>query len=815
MQKLRKFPKFTEEISQRCLYAFGPFQVDPVKRLLLRSGELISLSPKDFDLLCALVQYRGEVLLKEELMHSLWPDTVVEEGNLNRHISTIRKALGESPNEHQYIVTVPGRGYRFVAAVVETWGEGPQPLVHEADAISLVGGDAQSSTVSISSLSAPIAPIAGHPYPWATRMRLSKFGTWILGGIGALLAVLIAVLILPLRSKPVLATTDQVLISDFVNTTNDPVFDDTLKQAVSVQLSQSPFLNIVSDARVGATLKLMTKAPDTRLTPDVAREVCQRSDSKVYIAGTLARLGGEFVIGLNAVNCWTGDSVAQEQVAAKSKEEVLKALDEASGKIRRRLGESQGTLQRYDTPLVQATTPSLEALNAFSQGDLARDRKGEAAAIPFFKHAIELDPQFALAYNALGLTYSNLDEPGLASENISKAYALRDRASELEKFHIAANYSQIVTGELEKANQVSELWAQTYSRDPYPHNLMGVNFEFLGQYDKAAEEILEAIRRHPDGVVLRSDLMEDYIALNQLDQAKAAYQAALARNLDHAYLHADRYAVAFLEGDRAEMDRQVAWAAARPGAEDLLLSVESDTGAFQGSLGKAREHSRRATDSALRAGQKETAALWLMNAALREVELGNVGHTRRDVRAGLMLASSRDVRVLGALALARAGDLGRAKKMEEDLVRDFPLNTVINNYWLPVIRAAVEIDQKNPVKAIELLQVTAPYELAYPNPQVGVGRFLYPVYLRGEAYLRLHQADKAVAEYQKFLGHSSIVVNCPLGSFAHVQLGRAYSALGDRAKARSAYQDFFKLWKDADPDIPILKEAKAEFAKLP
>ena len=697
--------------------------------------------------------------------------------------------------------------------MTEVWGESTYEGGSQVGRIRIAEGQSgegatDSRKAGLAAVSAPIhSPTSGTHGLW-----------WWLPIVMALTAITLAVAgerLLFLRAKPILTNKDYILISDFANTTGDPVFDDTLKQAISVQLSQSPFLNIVSDARVSATLKLMTKTPDTPLSSDVARQVCQRSDAKVYIAGTLARFGSQFVVGLNAVNCQTGDSVAQEQATANSKEEVLGSLDKASGKIRSKLGESLGTLQKYDTPLVQATTPSLEALNAFSQGDLARDRKGEAAAIPFFKRAIELDPQFALAYNALGLSYSNLDEPGLASENISKAYALRDRASELEKFHIAANYSQIVTGELEKADETSELWAQTYPRDPYPHNLLGINFEFLGQYDKAAGEILEAIRLHPDGVVLRSDLMENYIALNRLDQAKATYQAALNRNLDHAYLHADRYAVGFLEGDRTEMDRQVAWAAAKPGAEDLLLSLESDTSAFQGNLGKARELSQQAVDSALRAGQKETAALWQMNAALREAEFGDVAHSRQDVQAGLRMASSRDVRILGALALARAADSGRARKMEEDLARDFPLNTVINNYWLPVIRAAVEFDQKNPVKAIEILKVTAPYEIAYPNPQVGVGRFLYPVYLRGEAYLRLRQAGKAVTEYRKFLDHSSIVVNCPLGSLAHLQLARAHSALGDTAEARSAYQDFFKLWKDADTDIPILKEAKVEYAKLP
>jgi len=821
MEKLRKFPKIPESIPQRCFYAFGPFHLDPVKRLLLRGAEPLPLSPKDFDLLLALVQHHGEVLVKEELMDRVWPDTVVEEGNLNRHISTLRKTLGESPNEHEYIVTVPGRGYRFVAEVSEDWRESPHfsaqqaaqigPLAPDGNSLGSMGPKAHLAALGTPSL--PVARSEAKVSTWRIRSGL----TWLaMGTVISLAAISLAAgaFLLSKRSKPILTNTDYILISDFVNTTSDPVFDDTLKQAVSVQLSQSPYLNILSEARIRTALQLMTRPPDTKLTPDVAREVCQRTESKAYITGSIARLGSQYVVGLNSVNCRTGERLAQEQVVADDKEHVLKALDGAATKLRAKLGESLSTVQRYDVPLQQATTTSLEALKAYSMGDIARDRKGDAAAIPFFQHALEIDPQFALAYDALGITFSNLDEPGLAAENITRAYELRQRASEREKFQITANYSQIVTGELEKANQICELWAQAYPRDVYPHNLLGVNYEFLGQYEKAIAEMQEAVPLNPDGVILRSNLMDDYVALNRLDQVEITFRQALARKLDHPYLHADMYGVAFIQGDMAGMDRQVAWSIGVPGGEDLLLSAASDTNAFYGNLVKAREYSRRAVAAALRNNQKETAAEWQMNEALREAEFGNFELARQQTTQALSKASSRDVKILAALTLARGGDSSWARTIADDLAKLFPLNTVINGYWLPTIRAAIEINQGAPTKAIELLAPAASYESGYPNPQVEVGRFLYPVFLRGQAYLRIQQGDAAAAEFQKILNAPGLILNCPLGALARLGLARAYALRGDSSKTRSGYQDFFALWKYADSDIPILRQAKTEYSNL-
>ena len=816
MQEFRKFPKKAESAPRTPSFEFGVFTLNPLKRIVLREHEPVPLTPKCFDILLVLLEHRDEVVVKEELMELIWPDTAVEEGNLNRHVSTIRKVLGESPNDHRYIVTVPGRGYRFVAEVREVLEDKPASI-HKETKVSVdgaeIGTDGQVKKAVVQLISGN-APVVVRTRIVARSSFLGKYRLLLAGGGLVCLLGLAVVLGLGPRRKPVFNGNDRILIADFSNSTGDAVFDDTLKQAVSVDLSQSPYLNILSDAKVSSTLKLMTKSPDTRLTGDVARELCQRVGGKAYLAGSIAQFGAQYRISLNAIECRSGDSVAQEQIIAQSKEQVLKALDQATAKIRSRLGESLSTLSKFDTPLEEATTPSLEALKAYSLGNKARDTSGETATILFFHRAIELDPNFALAYDALGVTYSNLNEPGLASENIVKAHNLRSHVSERERLQIDADYSQIVSGDLEKANEVSDLWVRTYPQDDYPHNLLGVNHEFVGQYGKAIAEMSEAVRLNPEGVVLRSDLMEDYTALNRLVEAKETYRLAIEHKLDHPYLHADRYGVAFVENDRKEMDKQLAWASGHAGAEDLLLSAESDTQASLGKLAKAREYSRRAMGVAQHAHQSETAALWQMNAAIREAEFGNLARARKDTAAALAMAGTRDVQILAALALARAGDSERSERMAADLGQRFPDNSVVNGYWLPTIRAAIQLNRGNPGKAVEMLQASAPFELGYPNPQVGVGKFLYPVYLRGQAYLRLNQGKEAAAEYQKFLDHRSAVENCPLGALAQLGLARAALLQGEQSEASAHYQNFFNLWNDADPDIPILVAAKSEYAKM-
>ena len=615
------------------------------------------------------------------------------------------------------------------------------------------------------------------------------------------------------RLSPKLTDQDTLVLADFDNSTGDPIFDDTLKQAISVQLGQSPFLNILSDARTRATLRLMAKPLGTKVTSDVARDLCQRAGAKAYVAGAIGSLGSQYVIGLNAVNCKTGDPLVQEQATADRKEHVLRVLGEIATRLRAKLGESLSTVQQFDIPLDQATTPSLEALKALSVGRTTLQEQGSAAAIPFFNHAIELDPNFAAAYAALGISYSNLREPGRASENLKKAYDLRDKVSERERFRLSGTYYLLVTGELEKAIQTYTLWATTYPRSSEPFGNLGVDYTYLGQYEKGVEASLEDLRLNPGSAAAYTNLVGLYAALQHLDKAKEKYDQAVDHKVNNPFLHGNRYGIAFLENDASGMQQQIAAAAAKPG-EDVLLSFASDTEAFHGRLAASRDLSKRAISFALHDDSPETAAAWQMDVALRDAEFNNVALSRQEAATALTTASTRDVSILAALALARIGDTAKAKRIADDVAVRFPLNTVINRYWLPTIYASIEIDRGNPARAVELLQTTPDYELGSPLPQFEVGGSLYPVYVRGQAYLSLHQGKEAAEEFQKYLDHSGVAVNCPLAALARLQLARSNMLMGDTKSAKEKYQEFFLLWKSSDPDIPILRQAQREYAKL-
>jgi len=479
--------------------------------------------------------------------------------------------------------------------------------------------------------------------------------------------------------------------------------------------------------------------------------------------------------------------------------------------LRSRLGESLASVQKFDVP-VEATTSSLEALKAFSMGIRTGREKGSAEAVPFFKRAIEIDPNFAMAYASLGLSYGNLGEASLAAENIGKAYELKDKVSERERLRISAYYYAYTTGELEKEAQTYELWIQSYPHDSIPYGNLGANSAALGQYEKSVSETEQAMSIDPNMSTSYSNLSSCFLALNQPDRAKAEVDKGIALKLDSAQIHQQYYFLAFLHGDNAEMEKQVAWGAGKPGDEDPLLSEQSDTEAYYGHLKQAREYSRRAMDSAIRADSKETAALWQANAALREAEFGEAAAAKQDAAAALTLAPGRDIKVVAALAAARSGDMARAKVLVVELEKSDPLNTVLKLYWLPTIQAAIALAQNQTDAALQNLQAVAPYESGAPPPfQLGT---MYPVFLRGEAYLQMHRGSDAAAEFEKFLDHRGIALNFPLAALAHLELGRAYAMAGDTAKAKSAYQDFLNLWKDADPDIPILKQAKSQYAKL-
>jgi eukaryotic-like serine/threonine-protein kinase len=616
------------------------------------------------------------------------------------------------------------------------------------------------------------------------------------------------------RRAHALTDKDTIVLADFTNTTGDPVFDDTLKQALAVDLGQSPFLNILSEAKGRQTLREMTRSPDERLTQDLAREVCQRAGSKAYLAGSITALGTQYVIGLEALNCASGDVLAREQVTAAEKEQVLPALGKAAAKLRNEVGESLSSVQKFDVPLEQGTTNSLEALKAYTLARKTAQEQGDVDALPGYRRAVELDPNFALAYASLGVNYYNLGQPNLAAGYTKKAFDLRDRVTEREKFRITALYYALATGELEKAIQTYELWIQVYPRDDLAPGNLGSVCMALGQYEKAATETRDLLRLEPTYVFGYTNLGQIYLALNRFDEARTTTEEAQRRKLESTPLHLNLYALAFFQGDAAAMKQQADWAAGKPNVEDWMLSLESETEAWSGRLGKARELSRQAVESARRSDEKETAALWQTNAAMREGLFGDAESARQNAAAAVALApGSRDADAQAALAYALAGDAAHAQSLTDDLAKRFPLDTVVQSVWLPTIRAQMETSRKNGARSIELLQVAAPYELGMLTGSAA-NSCLYPVYVRAEAYLSAQQGSAAAAEFQKILDHRGLLWNCATGALAHLQLGRAYAMQGDTAKAKAAYQDFLTLWKDADPDVPILKQAKAEYGEL-
>ncbi|HYW39764.1 MAG TPA: protein kinase [Terriglobales bacterium] len=615
---------------------------------------------------------------------------------------------------------------------------------------------------------------------------------------------------------------DTIVLADFSNSTGDAVFDDTLKTALSVSLRQSPFLNVLSDSEVAKTLQQMTRPASTKLTPEVARELCQRAGSKAYLAGSIGRLGSEYVLGLRAVNCQSGDTLGQEQVTAASKEKVLEALGEAASKLRTELGESLATVQKFDVPLAQATTSSLEALKAYSLGRKASNEKGSSAALPYHQRAIELDPNFAMGYGAVGDDYFSLSELGRASEYFTKAFQLREHASEREKLEITANYYDTVTGELDKAAQTYQEEIESYPRESAAYNRLGVVLALQGQYERATEITRQAVRLAPDALSGYTNPANYALALQRFDEARQTIHDAQARKLDDAIFHEALYALAFLGADSGAMAEQQQWFAGKP-EENWGLALASDTEAYVGHLGKARELTIQAVDAAIRADSKENGAIFQTIAGQREAAYGNAAGARESATEALKLApASQGVESEAALAFAMAGETGRADSLAQDLGKRFPLGTQMQSHWLPAIQAQLALDKKNPAVALKALQAASPIELGEIAFVLNIS-CLYPVYVRGEAYLAAGQGS-AAAEFQKILDHSGVVWNCWTGALAHLGVARANAlqsrtsqgtdADAARVRALAAYKDFLTLWKDADPYIPILKQAKAEYAKL-
>jgi len=645
--------------------------------------------------------------------------------------------------------------------------------------------------------------------------RIEKRWKLTLPAAAVALAILLASYLYSHRTHK-LTDKDTIVLADFVNSTGDPVFDGTLRQGLAIQLEQSPFLSLIPEERIQKTLGLMGQPAGARLAPEIAQEICVRTASAAVLDGSIANLGTEYVLGLRAKNCHTGDVLDEEQAQAAKKEDVLKVLSQIASKFRTRVGESLATVQKLDTPLPEATTPSLEALQAYSAGMKVSFSSGFADSVPLLKRAVEIDPQFAIAYACLGLMYSNLGETVLSVENTRKAYQLRDHASDRERFYITTLYDRQVTGNLEKAQQTLGLWAQTYPRDRDAHGLMsGFASIGSGQYEKSIKEAEIAIGIDPDFTYGYVNLVEDYSYLDRLPEAEKTLRRAVDHKVDLPDLSLLQFNLAFLKGDSAGMDRAAALAKGQPEAEDWMCHAEALVLAHSGHLQAAGKMSRRALDLAQQAGQRERAATYEAGKAVWEAAFGNASAARQSARAALELSKGRDAEYGAAFALALAGDFPQCEALAHDLQVRFPEDTSVQFSYLPALRGLLELTHDDPQKAVELLQAAIPYDFAVPR--IDYNTFfggLYPVYVRGMAYLAAHKAAEAAAEFQKILDHRGIVSSDPIGVLAHLQLGRALTLSGDKAGAKAAYQDFLTLWKDADPEIPLLVQAKAEYAKL-
>ena len=747
------------------------------------------MQEQPLQILALLLEHPGQLVTREEIRQKLWSrDTFVEfDDALNTAVRKLRAALNDSADNPRFLETVPRRGYRFIAPVA--WTQEPQAVA-------------------------------------ATPVRHRTGRRAYLWSAAALIVAAAAVEGYRHLHRPGFQITpkDTIVLADFSNSTGDVVFDDTLKTALNVSLRQSPFLNVLSDSEIAKALQQMTRPASTKLTPDVAREVCQRASSKAYLAGSIGSLGSEYVVGLKAVNCQSGDTLAQEQGTATSKEKVLEALGEAASRLRGELGESLATVQKFDVPLEQATTSSLEALKALSQGRKASDEKGPAAALPYDQRAIALDPNFAMAYRAVGIDYTNLSELGRASEYFSKAFQLREHASEREKLTISADYYSYATGELDKAAQSFQEEMEIYPREDAAYVNLGLVYAALGQYEKATEITRQVARHAPEAVSEYENLANYALALQRYDETRQVIHEAQVRKVDDFILHNASYALAFGASDLAAMADQQRWFASKAEFENVGLALESDTEAFRGHLHKARELTRKAVDSAIRADNKESGAVYLAISAQREAAFGNATQARLTAAETLKLApASQGAESEAALALAMSGDTAQAEFLAQDLRKRFPLDTQVQSLWLPAIEGQLALDKKKPTAALNVLQAASAVEFGQ-IPFVNNISCLYSVYVRGEAYLAAGQAEAATAEFQKILAHSGVVWNCWTGALGHLGVARANAlqvrtsqgadADAARVRALAAYKDFLTLWKDGDPEISILKQAKADYAKL-
>jgi len=755
---------------------FGLFEADQERRLLTKQGLRVKIKEQPFHLLALLLERPGEIITREEIRQKLWTaDTFVEfDDGLNTAIKKLRTALGDSSENPRFIETVPRRGYRFLAPV--TTSAATEPSVAEA---SLA------------------------PAPVREPSRSKNIIIFLL----ALAAISVATILLAVRHRrPALGEKDSVLLADFENNSGEPILDGAMKEAAAVELGQSPFLNIVSSDRVRETLRFMSRSPDEHVQAPLAREVCERVGAKAYIAGSVNRIGTGYVLALQAVNCADGTSLARESAIAKDKESLLPNLDQTAAKVRRELGESLASIQKFDVHVEDATTSSLEALKAYSVGTAQMARGAVKDAIPFFDHAIELDPNFAMAYARRGAAYSTLGELDRAASEFRKAYALRANLSEREKLFLTVRYQDSAVGDTNKAIETYEMWRQLYPRDIQPYNGLSARYQIVGKYEEAAEAAREGIRLQSKSFIPYANLASSYQALNRFDEARQVCAEAVASQHDSLYIHQVRFEVAFLQKDKATMDTELSSAKGTAREADILTE-EAEASASSGKLRQARQEFERVFAIRRSNGLDDHTGYTMAAAAVIEADFGNEQKARNEAKEALRLGRGVDARETVAEVFSMIGDDRQALALVDELHSRFPLHVPLNPASLASVVAAVEIHRGNPAKAVQLLEQAKPYDLSEFSD-------LNPIYIRGLAYLRMGSGKEAAAEFQRYLDHSGINTVFPRHSLALLGLARAYVLMQDTPRARKAYEDFLALWSEADPDIPILLQAKSEFRKL-
>ncbi len=751
------------------MWLFAPFRIDAANQTLYRENVRVAIMPKPFAVLCYLVDHHGRLVAQDELLKAIWPETHVQPEVLRRYILEIRRALGDDPDSPRFIETIPKRGYRFVAAV--EW-------VEPEDQASL-----SSETV-------------------ARSKRISKTMVAVCA-TGVLLAG--AILLRGWQPRR-LSGKDQIVLGEFMNMTGDPIFDGTLRQGLEIQLEQSPFLRIAPQERIRETLRLMERPPDTKLTPEVARQVCLRAGASVVLDGSISAIGERYVLMLQACNCSNGESIAATEVQAAGKNHVLDSLGQAASNIRRGLGESLPGIQKFDTPLVRATTPSLDALRAYSLAYREVTAKGNfGAAIPLLQRAVSLDANFALAYSTLAETYWDIGENALAAESTRKAYELRARLSEWEKLRVESDYDALVLKDSDKERRGYQVWAQTYPNDWVPHNRLGVADSTLGLHEEALTEFRKARRLYPESGLILANLALTLVALNRPNEVRSIAREAESLHLDPSGLQVALYRLAFLQRDFDAMKRQVAQAHDKPSLENELVAYEAASAGYFGHVNVMRKLTRDAVEFAERTGQHEAAAMHEASAAMIAALFGFSAEAGQRARSALGLGNGEDVEFYAALALAFAGDLHQAGLLDQDMERRFPRDTFVQFAYLPTLRAQLALARNEPLQAIQFLQSALPYDMAAE---------LYPSYIRGLAYLALSEGQQAEVEFHKVLANPGVVLYWPIGTLAQLQLARAFAAQGKSIEARAAYENFLMRWKNADADIPVLARAQRELGRL-